>query len=159
MRKEFGAPSQPSAVLATPAQHAEDHGVSRRDGPAGTVQAPARPPTAPLWFVTAFVAAAPAWLLYTNAEGRLPQLASTGLLVAGVVALVVGAACARRSSSRLLLPAGAVVVLLCVAAPLILEVDGRVSPAGWILFGGAAGVLAVLATVLTLMARTGGAPR
>jgi len=57
--------------------------------------------------------------------------------------------------------AGAAVVLLCAAAPITLEVEGRVSPGGWVLFGGTAGVLAVLACALTLRARTpveGGTP-
>ena len=109
-------------------------------------------PTA-LWFVTGFAAAVPGLLLITNADGRWPQAAGTALLVAGVIASVIGVACAR-GPLRPLLPAGAVVVLLCVAAPITLEVDGRVSPGGWVLFGGAAGVLGVLAGALTLRART-----
>lgn len=112
-----------------------------------------------VWFVTGLAAAAPAGLLLINAESRLPQLAGTGLLIAGGVACVIGALCARRSFPRRLLPAGALVVALCAAAPLILEVDGRVSPGGWVMFGGAAGVLAVLASALTLRASTGGASR
>lgn len=107
-----------------------------------------------VWFVTGLAAAAPAGLLLTNAESRLPQAAGTGLLIAGLVACLIGARCARRSSSRRLLPAGAIVVALCAAAPLILEVDGRVSPGGLVVFGGAAGVLAVLASALTLRAST-----
>ena len=113
-----------------------------------------------MWFVTGLAAALPGLLLITNADSRLPQGAGTALLVAGVVAFVLGTACAR-GSSRLLLPAGAAVVLLCVAALLTLEVEGRVSPGGWVLFGGTAGVLAVLACALTLRARTpveGGTP-
>lgn len=112
-----------------------------------------------VWFITGLAGAAPGGLLLTNGESRLPQTAGTALLIAGGVACVIGAICALRSPSRRLLPAGAIVVALCAAAPLVLEVDGRVSPGGWIMFGGAAGALAVLASALTLRASTGGASR
>lgn len=108
------------------------------------------------WFVTGLAAASPGWLLLTKADSRLPKVAGTGLLIAGAVAGINGALRVGRSSSRRLLPAGAIVVALCAAAPLILEVDGRVSPGGCLMFGGAAGVLAVLASSLTLRASTGG---
>ena len=117
-------------------------------------EAPAKLPTA-LWFVSGFAAAAPAWLLFMNAENRLPQVASTLLVFAGVAAFVMGAAGASVSSPRRSLPAGAVVVLLCAAALAMLEVSGRVSPGGWVMFGGAAGVLAALASALTMRPGTG----
>lgn len=125
--------------------------MSRRVVSAQVGKAPARLPTA-LWFVTGFAAAAPGLLLLTNAESRLSQAAGAALIVAGVVAFLIGAARAHVYSTRRLLPAVAVVVLLCATAPLILEVDGQVSPGGWVMFGGAAGVLALLACVLTLRA-------
>jgi len=106
---------------------------------------------ATLWFVTAFAAGLPGFLLVTNAESRLAQGAAAALLLAGVIAASIGAACAWGSFARA--PAlSAVVVLLCLAAPVILDVDGAVSPQGRALFGWVAAVLAALAGLLTLRA-------
>lgn len=113
-------------------------------------------PTA-VWFVTGVAAAAPGLLLFPFTESRLPQVAGTALVVAGVVAGVSGVACAMGASGPALLGASVAVALLSLAAAIVLELDGQVSPAGWVVFGGAVGLLAVFAGALTLRARRRGA--
>jgi hypothetical protein len=78
------------------------------------------------------------------------RVAATVLLVACGGAAVSAVACAQGASGRSLLGASAVVVLLSLAAPVLLGFDGQVSPAGGVLFGGAAGLLAVIAGLLSL---------
>jgi hypothetical protein len=112
-------------------------------------------PTA-VWFGTAFAAAGPGVLLLGFAESRLAVLAGVALLVAGAVAACSGVACAL-GVTRPLLGVSAAVVLLCLAALVMLDVDGRLSPGGLVLLGGAAAVLAVLAGALT--PRAGGRER
>ncbi len=106
---------------------------------------------AALWFVTAVAAALPGWLLLTNADSRLLQVAGTALLLASIVSAGMGVACTRRRSAPWL-GLSVVIVLLCLSAPIILGVDGRVSLGGSLLFGGGAGVLAGLAGALTVRA-------
>lgn len=120
-------------------------------------RSPAEVLAAVVWLLVAIAAAAPGVLLLANADSRLPQLAGSALLLAGVVATSSGAACARGRSD-LSLPASAAVVLLCLAALITLGVDGRVSLVGGTVFGGAAAALAVLAGVLPLYARRGAQP-
>jgi hypothetical protein len=96
-------------------------------------------------------------LLLTFAESRLASTAALALLTAGVVAAGSGVACTRGVTKPLLLSSTAV-VLLCSAAQIVLRVDARVTLGGFLLLGGAAAALAVLAGVMTLRA-TRRAPR
>lgn len=105
-----------------------------------------------LWFVAAVAAAVPSWLLLTNAESRLPLVAGTALLLTGVLAAGMSVACTSGRSAPWV-GLSVVIVLLCLSAPIILGVDGRVSLGGSLLFGGGAGVLAGLAGALTVRAR------
>lgn len=90
-------------------------------------------------------------LLLSFAESRLASSAAMALLFAGILAVGSGVACAR-GVRRSLVMASAVVVMLCSAALVLLGVDGRLSPGGFVLLGGAAAALAVLAGALTLRA-------
>ena len=104
------------------------------------------------WVVTALAAVVPGLLLLVFAESRLPRGAAIALLLAGVVAACLSTAWARAAVGPSL-GASVVVVLLCSAAPVTLDVDGQMSPAGYALFGGVAAVFAVLAGALTFRAR------
>lgn len=68
-----------------------------------------------------------------NADGALPAAAGLLLIMAAVTA---AGAAPMAGAPRLLLGSGSLVVLLCVAAPVVLGVDRRVSPGGFVLFGG-----------------------
>jgi hypothetical protein len=107
-----------------------------------------------LWFGTAVVSAGPGVLLLGFADSRLASTAALTLLLAGVVAACGGVACARGIRGPLLVVSAAV-VLLCLAAPSLLGLDGRVSPGGFVMSGGAAAALAVLAGALTVRASRG----
>jgi len=131
--------------------------MTPRDSASRAGRVPAEVLAAVVWLLVALAAAAPGVLLLANADSRLPQVAGSALLLAGVVATGSGAACARGRLD-LSLQASAAVVLLCLAALITLGVDGRVSLAGGTLFGGAAAALALLAGVLTLRARRGEQP-
>ncbi len=101
-----------------------------------------------LWFGTALASAGPGLLLLGFAESRLASSAAVALVLAGIVAAGSGVTCALGVTGPLVMPSLAV-VLLCSAALVVLEVDGRVSPGGFVLLGGAAAALAVLAGALT----------
>ena len=101
-----------------------------------------------LWFGTALASAGPGLLLLSFAESRLASSAAMALLLAAIVAAGSGVACAL-GVTRPLVMASLSVVMLCSAALVVLEVDGRVSPGGFVLLGGAAVALAVLAGALT----------
>jgi hypothetical protein len=103
-----------------------------------------------MWLVTALTAALPGLLLLQNAGSRLPKAAAIALLLAGVMAACLGVACAL-GFFRWSRGASTAVGLLCVAAPIALDVHGTTF-LGYALFVGAAVVLTVLSTALTVRA-------
>lgn len=105
---------------------------------------------AAVWFASALAAAVPGLLLLGNADGRHPQVAGMALVLASVLAVGVGVACAIGRSG-LSLRTSAVVVLLCLVAEMSIGLDEEVY-GSWLVFGGAAGLLAGLAGALSFAA-------
>jgi hypothetical protein len=128
---------------------AQDSEVLGPDSAALRGKSPGLLPAA-MWLVTALTAALPGLLLLQNAGSRLPKAAAIALLLAGVMAACLGVACAL-SFFRMSRGAGTAVGLLCVAAPIALDVHGTTF-LGYAIFGGAAAVLSVLSTALTVRA-------
>lgn len=142
-------------LLATTCLGAQDHRVSQRDVSAGRSWVAV---VTVLWMGTALASAGPGLLLLGFAETRLAWTAALALLFAGVVAAGSAVAC-TQGLTRPLLVASAAVVLLCSAAQVLLRVDARVTPGGFVLLGGAAAALAVLAGMMTMRATRRGRSR
>lgn len=101
-----------------------------------------------LWLAVALLAGGPGLLLLAFSEGGLATAAAAALLLGGLLAVLVAVSC-RPSRVGPSLVLCAAVVGLCLAAPVLLRLDGVIHLGGELVLGWGAAALAPLATIAT----------